>query len=385
MPRLSTGSVADGPEAGGQGLTLVPAATSQAMCGGRHLHGPSQENLLAEADDVASTLKWEKWSWLLPWISPLHHWWMLQTLSASTSVSTRSAIEEALASWMLDPEHIHGGHGGKLLTEAAHRMIRRGATQALATLCRELRRRTLKNVPWLLRSRELVMYAAGHADSPASLQALLQEAPHALASCCRHRGFTLLHEAAFCGRPRAVKLLLAASCDAGAKSLIGETPLHIACHGLCPSNAEVAELLLAHDAGLAAIADESGLVPAERLRHALRRWHRVAKRLPTEEEQHAIARLLHLLGLPPEALEWSLGEETRVARDGSPYTRDEFVEHYGMALGRTRWEEAVCEEDTAVAAGLPLRCRNCGIRAGNRRTPAATRGPEFFAICGVIR
>lgn len=269
------------------------------------------------------------WASLLDWL-PLGQWWQFLQLSTCTAVTGGHAIEAALRELHFDPTHPHGGLGGKLLNETVRRMIRFCATKALVLTCTELRRRG-GGIPWMLRSRELVMYAAGHGETTASLQALLTMAPRAIGTICGHRGFSLLHEAAFCSKPKNVKLLLAMQCDARLQNMIGETALHIACHGYAAENVEIGELLLAHDATLASVADDAGLTPLETVRHAQRRLHRTVKREPTAEEQQAVARLTKLLGPDLERLP---------------------------------------------------KCGTCGIRACCRRT---RDGRVFCGICGVLR
>lgn len=223
------------------------------------------------------------------------------------------------------------------LLELMRRVIQRGGTHALDAICTELRRRPVPHVPWVLRSKELVMYAAGHAETSVSVEALLAKAPHAAMAVCRSRGFTPLHEAVFCKKPWNVRVLLAARCDIRAQSFIGETALHVACHGNSARTLEIVEHLLSIDPGMTTIMDESGLLPAERLRHAQRRRQRTVKTEPTAEEQHVEVRLSELL---------------------NPQLQN------------------------SNASGTHPCCRTCGIRAGRRRT---RDGREFCAICGVSR
>lgn len=269
-------------------------------------------------------------AFLLDWL-PQRKWWLLLQVSTCTAVNGVYAIEAALREWHFDFTHPHGGLGGKLLTETVRGMIRYGATKTLVDICTELRRRPVDRIPWMLRSRELVMYSAGHDASAATLQALLTMAPRSVGTICRSRGFSLLHEAAFCQKPKNVKLLLAMRCDARLQDSTGETALHLACQGSAPENAEICELLLAHDAGLAIIANGSGLTPLERFKYAQRRWHRAIKRDPTAEEQEAVARMTQFLGPDLQT--------------------------------------------------LPS-CNTCGIRARNSQT---RDGRVFCAICGVLR
>lgn len=281
------------------------------------------------------------WSLFLPWLM-FRQCWQLRQLSGHATATLGLAIVERLRSWPFDAGHPHGGPSGLLLAEAVHDMIRFGATQALEVTCAELRHRGAAGVPWMLRSRELAMYAAGHSDTTASLEAVLAMAAHAYATVDRHRGFTLLHEAAFCRKPWNLRALLALRCDARAQSLTGETALHVACSGVCAKTVEMVEQLLAHDVGLSALADDSGLLPVERAKHAQRRWQRTYKREPTNEEEHLMTRIRELLTLPCVSI----------------------------------------DEGVVVGHELLPCCPRCGIRVGRRRT---RDGRVFCAICGVLR
>eukprot|EP00927_Polykrikos_kofoidii_P055629 TRINITY_DN49843_c0_g1_i1.p1 TRINITY_DN49843_c0_g1~~TRINITY_DN49843_c0_g1_i1.p1 ORF type:complete len:312 (-),score=45.40 TRINITY_DN49843_c0_g1_i1:66-941(-) len=261
-------------------------------------------------------------------------WWQLREISESTATTVLEAIRWVLRDWPLDPSHPHGGIGGLSLTSEVHLMIRRGATTALAITCAELRQRRLAEIPWLLRSKELAMYAAGHANSTASLETLLALAPQAANVVDSHRGFTLLHEAVFCRKTANVAALLSVRCSARAQSLIGETALHIACRSWsCAKNLQIVEQLLSHDAGLCGIPDESGLLPSERLKQTEKRWYDKNKRETTAEEQCVNARIMELLSLK-----------------------------------------------SSTSSELGPRCEKCGIRAGKRRT---RYGVIFCAVCGV--
>lgn len=250
-----------------------------------------------DCQDSSTTLIM-KWALLLQWTSP-GEWWQLQHLTklAAITINRRAIMEavEALDAWPLDPTHPHGGYGGVLLTEAVQSMILWGKIDVLVAVCERLRRRQLAHVPWTLRSKELVMHAAGHSKTAAPLKALLGIAPYAVSAVCRHNGFTLLHEAAFCCKPQNVEFLLSAHCDASALTRTGETALHLACHGKSAESVEIAELLVAHDASSARVMDSSGLLPIERVRHAQRRRHRTSKSELLDEEICAVARLTDLL------------------------------------------------------------------------------------------
>lgn len=282
-----------------------------------------------------------EWALALPWTAP-KQWWSLRQVSGRVSAAIgTAAIAEALRSWPLDPEHIHGGLSGKLLVEAVQLMISRGGTHALRAMCSELRRREVPSIPWLLRSKELLKYAAGHSETPVCLELLLSLAPHGTSAVvCRHRGFTLLHEAAFCGKLLNVELLLKARCDARAQSVSGENALHVACHSHSRPSVDIAEALLAHDASLATVMDTSGLLPSGRVIHAQRRWSRAMKREFTLEERHESVRLARLFESLPDT--------------------------------------SAQEESVAV-----VRCQCCGLRTLSRRTPDGAR--SFCAICGVLR
>lgn len=182
-----------------------------------------------------------------------------------------------------------------MLTEAVRGMVRTGDMAALTAVCGELRRRGKATLPWQLSSRELFLYAAAHSDAPEPMLAILSMAPRAIFAESKGRGYTALHETAFCRRPRNVEALLRAGFDARATNLVGETALHVACFVVTPANVETARALLAHDPGLASIPDDEQRLPLDRLWEALARCSRAEKRAMEAERCQATIDFLALL------------------------------------------------------------------------------------------
>lgn len=237
---------------------------------------------------------------VLQWVMEIVQWWQLRRLCRRLK-DMQQVLGEGLALLSLHggrEDSPHGGKLGVLLTQAVRGMIRHGDVEALQLVCFELRRRGAKGVPWTLHSRELVLYAAANAASPEPLQALFAMAPHAvhaLSTGDRCNGHTAMHEAAFCGKPWNIEVLLAAGCSPRVPNRIGETALHIACLGHRPENAKIARQLIDHDPELLGIADHWGAFPLDRLWQALARWLSAERRSPTDEERGAIAEMLQLL------------------------------------------------------------------------------------------
>lgn len=304
--------------------------------------------------DRASCIQF-KWALLLPFAS-VKDWWRLQELTQGSKVTVQPAIGEALRSLVFDTLHPHGGPVGMEFAAVVQAMICKSAMQPFLQVCAELRRRSGASLPWLVRSRALVMHAAGHANTQAPLEALFALAPHAAEVVCKHRGFTPLHEAVFCRKTHNVKFLLSAKCDVRFKSFIGETALHVACHGRCAQSMEIAEHLLARDPGLLNIMDEVGMLPLDRARDARRR-RMIAKRNPTEEEEIIAVRFFELL---------------------TP----------NFSRSPTESPAEGIQDDPAVASvvGEPAivrqKCKRCGFETASRRTRNST---SFCGVCGFLR
>lgn len=242
----------------------------------------------------------------VPWIIVLSFvepsdWWRLRRLGThalavlSEEEHGISLLSSLLAGWPIDITGVHGGSTGSTLGMATRAMIRAADASALALVCRELKRRGGPNIPWHLKSKELFLYAAAHASSPESMHVILTMAPMALQAISDGRGYTALHEAAFCRKPRNVEALLDAGIPAAFGNKIGETALHIACFVISEDNAAIAELLVSRDPELPQKEDERGRLAIDRFWEAEDKFQKVEKEESSDERRRAARCMLSLL------------------------------------------------------------------------------------------
>mmetsp|Transcript_127291 Transcript_127291/g.249427 ORF Transcript_127291/g.249427 Transcript_127291/m.249427 type:complete len:303 (-) Transcript_127291:19-927(-) len=235
---------------------------------------------------------------------PLRTWWRCRWTSSEHRASFDGAdagghgegmLRLALQLWPLEVDDVHGGVGGVQLTDVVRTTMRLRDVRALVAICAELRRRGRCGLPWQLTSRELFLYAASHSDYPEPMSVILGLAPGAMLAECSKRGYTALHEAVFARQARNVEALLSWGFNARSTNNVGETALHIACFGVSAAGATIVEHLLAHDAGLAAIADEMGRLPLDRFWEALARAARAEKQALVDDRRWAAEHVLALL------------------------------------------------------------------------------------------